>query len=141
VTRLKVSLPTDNTAGKFNSSHVLAATKAATVFCNAFLTREQTARDDPASTIVPVLPDLDWNSNKFPKEIARPVYANLIDLMWGVDKVHLPSVAETDLALDALVDAMSLPVTIDGTPRSVNLRGAVLGICIAVAVSFPSVEI
>jgi hypothetical protein len=141
INKTKLALPTDNAAGKFNPSHVLAATKVATVFCNAMLTREQTARTDPSSGITPVLPDLDWASTKFPKEIARPVYSDMTELLWGVDASRRPTDADATAALDELVDSFAQPVTVQGTPRTVNLRSAVLGICVTVAIAFPSLEI
>lgn len=143
VLRLKQSLPLDNAAGKFNSAHVLAATKLATTFCNEFLRREQDARSNPQTTFTAKLPDLDWNSNKFPKEIARPVYAYFVEIFWGVDVANQPAKTAWEPELDALIDALAVPMAAaEGQqPQPIGLRGSALALCVTVASSFSSLEL
>lgn len=144
INRLKLSMPQDNAAGKFNSAHVLATTKLATIFCRQFVGAERNARQNPANAMgyVNKLPDLDWGSQKLPKELARPLYATFIEIFWGVDTKNLPAKDEANAALDELVDALALPVNnAQGQPQTVNLEGSVTALCIAGAASFPSVEL
>jgi hypothetical protein len=141
VNRLKLALPIDNSAGKFNSSHALAAVKLATIYCQEFVDREQTARTDPDSGLTPLLPDLDWGSDKLAKELARPIYQYFVDIFWGLDRSVQPSRDAYEGALDELVDAINEPVVDEsGNPVSPGLTNVVLGICVATAASFPSAE-
>lgn len=141
ILQLKTSLPLDNDAGKFNSSHVLATTKMATLYCDKLLANEQDARDNPASTKTARLPDLDWNSQKpLTKELARTLYPYFTSLFWGEDKTNLPSETDSNAALDELVDAMTAtPAGQNG--QRISLRGSVLGMCVSVAAAFSSIEL
>lgn len=139
--RLMASMPTDNDAGKFNAAHALTIAKTATLFCDRFLRREETARTDPAAGVEPRLPDLDFVSQKpLPKELARPIYDAMTSVFWGEDIANLPSDAAVQAALDPLVDALSVQPADPALPR-IGLRGTVLGICVAVATSFPAIEL
>lgn len=141
VNRLKLALPLDNSASKFNSAHALAAAKLATIYCQEFVERERTARTDPDSGLTPLLPDLDWRSDKLAKELARPIYQYFVDIFWGLDRSVQPSRDEYEGALDELVDAINAPVIDEnGNPISLGLTNVVLGICVATAASFPSAE-
>ncbi len=132
------SLPADNSAEKFNSSHVLAATKLATDFCRRLVEREAT----PPADYQRLLPEMDWNSGKMTAPFARALYPTFIALFWGVDTANQPAAAALTPILDSLTEALNKPVkAADGTDQNVNARGIATALCIVVASSFPALEL